>query len=107
LSGKRSRLTVQDFQVACRAAPVSDVRQPGRVFGGDCQLLLLAPDLLALPLRNERVGDVAKSLLHRPLVDERRFLSAGFRDPDTVANPAALENRLKRARAERPEAGRA
>src|SRR6476619_2997576 len=52
LSRKESRLTVQDFEVARGAPPVAHVRQVGGVLRGTCQLLLLAPDLLAFPIGN-------------------------------------------------------
>ena len=103
LSGKESRLAVQDFEVARGAAPVAHVRQPGRVFGGICQLLLLDPDLLAFPIADERIGHFAKRLLHRALIDERRLLRAGFGKPDAVSNSAAFEDRLQRAGAEGPQ----
>src|SRR4029077_5947050 len=87
LRRKEPGFAIEDLEVAGRASPVAQVRQPGRVFRGTRQLLLLEPDLVALAIADERVGDLAKRLLHGALVDERGLFRPGFGKADAIADP--------------------
>src|SRR5262249_7287987 len=82
------------------------VRQARGILRGARDLLLLHAELLALLIRNERIGDVAEGLLDGLLIEKRSFLLPRLGETDAAADAAAFKHRLCDAPAEIPQSRR-
>ncbi len=71
LRREQPAVAVQHLEVARRAALIPQIGQPPRIARGSGEQLLLLTKVPALPVRDERIRDIAQRLLNRLLVDER------------------------------------
>src|SRR6476619_6326501 len=101
-----SGVAVENFKVTCGSAFVAHIRELRRLFSGMRQLFLLSAELLALPISDQRIRDISKSLLHGALVKQSGFLCLGLCELYPVSYSPAFKNRLEGAATHGPESGR-
>jgi hypothetical protein len=88
------RVIRQDLKIARRTSLVTHARQPHRVLSG-CRLLLLLLTILArLVVRDQSVGDIAKSSGDGLLIGIEKFFVGCLGQTIVIAYLAAVKDRL-------------